>query len=94
MCSVNLQFLLNILDILDIKVWSLKKEEVCVTLFLAVLHFLGAKNARHVHFFQDETKKCALNISIFYKKILCVGANDYVRYIPFYFCKFLSITFS
>jgi hypothetical protein len=37
-----------------------------VTLFLAVLHFLGAKNARHVHFFQGETKKCALNISIFY----------------------------
>jgi hypothetical protein len=26
MRSVNLQFLLNILDILDIKVWSLKKK--------------------------------------------------------------------
>jgi hypothetical protein len=57
MRSVNLQIFLNILDILDIKVWSLKKKKVCVTLFLAVLHFLGAKNARHVHFFQDETKK-------------------------------------
>jgi hypothetical protein len=40
---------------------------VCVTLFLAVLHFLGAKNARNVHFFQDETKECALNINIFCK---------------------------
>jgi hypothetical protein len=27
MRSVNLQFLLNILDILDIKVWSLKKKK-------------------------------------------------------------------
>jgi hypothetical protein len=41
---------------------------VCMTLFLAVLHFLGAKNARRMHFFQDETKECALNISIFCKK--------------------------
>jgi hypothetical protein len=38
-----------------------------MTLFLAVLHFLGAKNARNVHFFQDETKECALNINIFCK---------------------------
>jgi hypothetical protein len=45
-----------------------------VTLFLAVLHFLGAKNARRVHFFQNETKKCALNISIFCRIIsVCVG---------------------
>ena len=35
MRSMNLQFFLNILDILDIKVWSLKKKKVYVTLFLA-----------------------------------------------------------
>jgi hypothetical protein len=40
---------------------------VYVALFLAVLHFLRAKNARHVHFFQDETEECALNISFFCK---------------------------
>jgi hypothetical protein len=44
-----------------------------MTLFLAVLHFLGAKNTRRVHFFQDETKKCALNISIFCKNISVHG---------------------
>jgi hypothetical protein len=71
MHSVNLQFLLNILDILDIKVWSLKKN---LSMRDSILG--------HIAFFS------------FVKKILCVGANDYVRYIPFYFCKFLSIIFS
>jgi hypothetical protein len=46
-----------------------------VTLFLAVLHFLGAKNTRRVHFFQDGTKECALNISIFCKKIYVCGGQ-------------------
>jgi hypothetical protein len=46
-----------------------------MTLFLAVLHFLGAKNALRVHFFQDEIKKCALNISIFCKKISMRGGQ-------------------
>jgi hypothetical protein len=45
-----------------------------MTLFLTALHFLGAKNACRVHFFQDETKKCALNISIFgIKNFVCGG---------------------
>jgi hypothetical protein len=67
---------------------------VCVTLFLVVLHFLDAKNACRVYFFQDETKECTLNINIFCKKNSMRGVNDYVRYIPFYSCVFLSIIFS
>jgi hypothetical protein len=46
-----------------------------MTLFLAVLHFLGAKNALRVHFFQDEIKKCALNISIFCKFFYVCGGQ-------------------
>jgi hypothetical protein len=61
---------------------------------LAVLHFLGAKKTHRMHFFPDETKECALNINIFYKKNYMHGINDYVRYIPFYSYVFLSIIFS
>jgi hypothetical protein len=46
-----------------------------VTLFLVVLHFLGAKNTSRVHFFQDETKECALNISIFCKTFFVRGGQ-------------------
>ena len=46
-----------------------------MTLFLTVLHFLGAKNARCVHFFQDEIKKYALNINIFCKFFYVCGGQ-------------------
>jgi hypothetical protein len=36
---------------------------VNLMLFLVIFHFLAWKNACHVHFFADESKKCALNLS-------------------------------
>jgi hypothetical protein len=76
MRSVNLQFLLNILDILDIKVWSLKKKlSVCDSILGRIAFFRCQKTHVTCIFFQDETKKCALNISIFCKKISMRGGQ-------------------
>jgi hypothetical protein len=63
----NLQFLLNILDILDIKVWSLKKNLSVRDSILGGIAFFRCQRRTSRAFFQDETKEGALNFSIFCK---------------------------
>jgi hypothetical protein len=75
MRSVNLQFFLNILDILDIKIWSLKKNLSVRDSILGRIAFFRCQKRTSRAFFQDETKKCALNISIFCKKIFVYGGQ-------------------
>jgi hypothetical protein len=49
---------------------------VNLMLFLVIFHFLAWKNACHVHFFADESKKCALNLSSSSTLFLGVKVTD------------------
>ena len=87
---VNLQFLLNILDILDIKIWNLKIKLSVRDSILGSIAFFRCQKHMSCAFFQDVPSTSIFSVKIF----LCMEINDYIRYIPFYSYIFLSIIFS
>ena len=75
MLSVNLQFLLNILDILDMKVWSLKKKVSVCDSILGGIAFFGCQKSKSRAFFSGRDEGVCLKNSIFCKNIYVRGGQ-------------------